>query len=406
MLKNRILLTIITTAITLSGCISPSLNNFYHYKASLQSISEPPHLQIILTDYREVTNALLTIEQSYSVYNYSPERRLAFTSAKLWIKRSSGESVKISTSANGIQLGLTGIPSDDIVLVPTDGLILTESRPYKGRMRIKKTGAKITFINIIDLENYLPGVISSEMDESWPEKSLAAQAISARTFAFFRIKQSKLKEAEIDYDLTDDIFSQVYRGEERTGPKTRKAIEDTKGIIMAYNGKIFNSLFHDTCGGYTESGELVFKLTPLPPLAGRKCGFCGHSKYTNWQARYTVKEIVVGLKLSKDAYIEEIKPLKTAPGGHILELGLKIRGKSQEMVWEAQKFRIALGPNKLRSSMFKVTNNGDNFEFTGQGWGHAVGMCQEGTREMSKQEYCPREILEYFYPESRVVRIY
>ncbi|MFH1227916.1 MAG: SpoIID/LytB domain-containing protein [Planctomycetota bacterium] len=404
--RNKSYIIVIVTVFILSGCIGPSLNNFYRYQVSLESISQPPCVQILLTDYREISSVTLKIDGAYTVHSYSPERSRYFTSAKTWLKKSGGKAVQVTATSGGIKLDDTVIASDDIVVVPAAGIIKTPSRPYQGRIRIRKTNDKVALINIIDLESYLPGVISSEMDESWPEGALAAQAISARAFTFFRIKQSKLKQPAIDYDLTDDIYSQVYRGEERTGPKTRKAVEDTRGIIVAYNGKIFNSLFHDTCGGYTESGELVFKLTPLPPLVGRKCGFCEHSKYTNWQARYSQKEIINGLKLGNDTYIENIRPFKTAPGGHILELNLKIKGKQQEITYEAQHFRISLGPNKLRSSMFTVKKTGDDFEFTGKGWGHAVGMCQEGARGMSKQEYCPREILEYFYPESRVIKIY
>ena len=288
---------------------------------------------------------------------------------------------------------------------PPDGR--ASKRNYKGRLRIKAMpNNKIALVNIIDMESYLPGVVSSEMDESWPQDSLAAQAISARSFAFFRIKQFAIgvSKKPFDYDLTDDIYSQAYRGEERTGPKTKQAVEQTRGVVMSYESKIFNCLFHDTCGGHTEPGDLIFSLTPIPPLAGRNCGFCYHSKHSQWKVEFTQDEISNALGLK--GAIEAILVTKTAPGGHAVELLLKISGRNEPIIFQAQKFRIALNPNKLQSTLFKVTKKDRIFEFIGRGWGHAVGLCQEGTRGMSEKGFTPLQVLEYYYPQAKVVKIY
>lgn len=396
----------ILAVIGITGCVTGPPSSFYRYEVPLRTVSEPPYLQVKLTAYSDVTNAVIKIDSPYLIYEYAPERNSAFTSSKLLADRQGAGTVKVGASSSGISWGNRDIAAKDIVIVPTSGLISLAPRAYRGRLRIKAVAGKITLINIIDMESYLPGVVSSEMDESWPAEALAAQAITARSFAFYRIKQSKLKTSDIDCDLTDDIYSQVYRGEERTGSNTRRAVQETRGIIIAYNGKIFNSLFHDTCGGRTEPGELVFKLTPLPPLSGRVCGFCGQSKFTNWQARYTQPEIIQALKLDKSTRIEDIKITKTAPGGHGLEFALTIAGRRDDMLWEAQKFRIALNPNRFRSTLVRISKSGNDFELTGHGWGHAVGMCQEGARGMSLANSTPLAILEYYYPEVKVVKIY
>ncbi|MBI4712122.1 MAG: SpoIID/LytB domain-containing protein, partial [Planctomycetes bacterium] len=415
--RLSVTLLLFTFVLLLSSCIShPS--DFYRYQTILRQMKEPPYLQIYLTSYSNQEVIMLKVDGGYKVCGYTTERERQFTSATIQTNSRAGEFITVKVVGNEVVLGDAMVDGDDIVIVPDSPSNLMYlrtipvkgetvlTRPYRGRLRIKIADDKINITNIIDLESYLPGVVSSEMDENWPAESLAAQAITARSFAFYRIKQSKLRSAVLDYDLTDDIFSQVYRGEERTGPKTRQAVESTRGVIMLYDARIFNCLYHDTCAGHTEPGNLVFGLTAIAPLSGKPCGFCTHSKHTNWQLRLTQQEIISGLKLEDTKTIESIRVTKTAPGGHALEVALKIPNREEEILMNAQKFRIALGPNRLRSTMFRIEKIGNDFVFTGHGWGHAVGLCQEGARGMSNKGYTPLQILEYYYPEVKVVKIY
>jgi stage II sporulation protein D len=403
----------------LAGCVAGgTATSFYRYETAKKILNEPPYLQVLLAEYSNVDSAAIKVNDVYAIYPYLANRANKFIGPQPLSKQNAmSVSVKVTNNDGDIVLGGAGnFFGNDIVLVPasSSALILVgppdgraSKRNYKGRLRIKALpNNKMALVNIIDMESYLPGVVSSEMDESWPQDSLAAQAISARSFAFFRIKQLAIgvSNKPFDYDLTDDIYSQAYRGEERTGPKTKQAVEQTRGVVMSYDAKIFNCLFHDTCGGSTEPGDLVFGLTPIAPLAGRICGFCYHSKHSQWKVEFTQDEILKAMKLKGD--IEAILVTKTAPGGHIVELLLKIAGRDEPIIFQAQKFRIALNPNKLQSTFFKVVKKGNVFEFTGRGWGHAVGMCQEGTRGMSENGFTPLQVLEYYYPQAKVVKIY
>lgn len=398
--------------ILVAGCASNgSASSFYRYETAKKVLSEPPYLQVLLAEYGNADSAVIKVGAAYALYPYLDNRANKFIGPQPLSKQNAMfEPVKVSNNDGDIVLGgVSNFFGNDIVLVPasSSALILVGKRNYKGRLRIKALpNNKIALVNIIDMESYLPGVVSNEMDESWPQDSLAAQAISARSFAFYRIKQSAVGQSKklFDYDLTDDIYSQVYRGEERTGPKTRQAAEQTRGIILSYDAMIFNCLFHDTCGGHTEPGDLVWGGTVVPPLKGRPCGFCYHSKHSQWKVEFTQPEIIKALDLKGE--IDDILITKVAPGGHIVELALKISGRAEPITFQAQKFRIALNPNKLKSTLFKVTKKGVLFEFTGRGWGHAVGMCQEGTRGMSENGFTPLQVLEYYYPQARVVKIY
>ena len=411
-MRVKYFLCVFAVIILVAGCVAGgTATPFYRYETAKKVLNEPPYLQVLLAEYSNADSAMIKVNAAYAVYPYLANRANKFTGPQLLAKQAATTALgKVSNNDGDIVLsGAGNFLGNDIVLVPasSSALIQVGKRNYKGRLRIKAMpNNKVALVNIIDMESYLPGVVSSEMDESWPHDSLAAQAISARSFAFFRIKQLAIGASNrlFDYDLTDDIYSQVYRGEERTGPKTRQAVEQTRGIILSYEAMIFNCLFHDTCGGHTEPADLVWGGTVVPPLQGRPCGFCYHSKHSQWKVEFTQKEIIKALDLKGE--IEDILITKIAPGGHIVELALKISGRAEPIIFQAQKFRIALNPNKLKSTLFKLTKKGNSFEFTGRGWGHAVGMCQEGTRGMSESGFTPLQVLEYYYPQARVVKIY
>ncbi|MBA7581083.1 hypothetical protein ES708_22983 [subsurface metagenome] len=386
---------------------------YYRYESRLKELKEPPALMVLLTKYRGVKEVSLDVNDPYQIFPYTPDRQAHFISSPALLA-SSSQHVPVRVRYGQLLIGNRRINASDVVLVPNskDTLITLNSRSYRGYLRIKVIpDNKLLLGNIIGLEDYLYGVIGSEMDTRYPAMALSVQAVSSRTLALFRIKRRRIKLQQPDYtpqledefDLTDDVFSQVYRGEERVNKKSLKVVQDTQGVILAYQGRIFESLFHDTCGGHTEPAHLVWGGTGVAPLNGTKCGFCGHSRFSHWTATYSEEEIIKKLKL-KTRSIDQIESLKNGPGGHIMSIGLETPAKLIKM--NAQRFRIALDPNRLRSTLFNVRKNGSSFEFTGQGWGHAVGMCQEGAHGLARQKATTLRILEYYFPRARVVKIY
>jgi len=410
----RYLLVCLLAPMLFDGCVSTVAtgSSFFRYETEKKILDAPPWLQILLTEQDNAESAQVKIDSAYGIYQYEYDRDNKFIGNQLSFRQNAMKApTKVTASNDRVTVDGFTVQNGDIVLVPINTVTFQAGgRNYRGYLRIKALPAnRLSLINIIDMETYLPGVVSSEMSESWHENALAAQAITARSFAFYRIKQlanRKPTQTVTDYDLTDDMYSQVYKGEERTGQRTKQAVEQTRGIILSYAGEVFNCMFHGACGGATEPGSLVFDLTPIPPLQGRPCGFCYNAKNFNWEAQITENEIIEGLKLNNAKGIENIQPAKTAPGGHVIEIAVKIAGRAEPIMFNAQKFRIALNPSKLRSTLFKIERDGSTFTFKGRGWGHAVGMCQEGAKSMADQNKKTLEILEYYYPEARVVKIY
>ena len=175
---------------------------------------------------------------------------------------------------------------------------------------------------------------------------------------------------------------------------------------MVYNWELFPGYFHSTCGGHTEDINIVFNLRSIPPLSGVDCGYCNKSKYYNWRTNLKKDEIERKLNNAKFKVkkISRIVTEKTGPGGHPSTIKIEHSGGTKRV--NANEFRLIVGPNNLRSTAFKVKNNGSSLTFAGSGWGHGVGLCQYGTQGMANSGFKWYDILKHYYPKIDLVKIY
>jgi stage II sporulation protein D len=130
---------------------------------------------------------------------------------------------------------------------------------YRGSMRVRVNGSGIMCVNIVDIDQYVQGVVPAEMIPSWPLEALKAQAVAARSYGAARIKTTGY------YDVVPTSVNQVYGGYSYEYPKTNNAVQSTAGIIVWYNDKIANTYFFDTAGGATENSEYVWPTTSGSP---------------------------------------------------------------------------------------------------------------------------------------------
>jgi stage II sporulation protein D len=114
---------------------------------------------------------------------------------------------------------------------------------------VKLVDNKITVINDVDLENYIKGVVPSEMPPSWEFEALKAQAIAARSFALANLG----KQAKEGYDLKDNTEDQAYGGASVETNITNKAVEETHGLVLTYDMKIISAYYSASAGGMTNT---------------------------------------------------------------------------------------------------------------------------------------------------------
>jgi stage II sporulation protein D len=175
-------------------------------------------------------------------------------------------------TAQGIRLLETGeeLTSATIFPVRPEESLLVEATPYRGILEAR-TGAPgtLTVINVLNLEDYLKGVVPNELSPTvfGELEALKAQAVAARTYAMRNMGQYAAR----GYDICATPACQVYRGKSTENPLSDQAVEETRGTTAAYHGQLINALYTSTCGGHTEDGGNIFDGEELPYLRGVVC---------------------------------------------------------------------------------------------------------------------------------------
>ncbi len=305
----------------------------------------------------------------------------------------------VTTYKGGISWGGSFFKTPKVFIKATDsGPISVNGRLFKGSIQlIKNKDAAFTVVNQVELEDYIKGILYHEASHYWPMEALKAQAIASRSYALYQMQENKLN----SFDVTSDIYSQVYGGKTSERYRTSMAVDETKGLALTYRGKLFSAYFSATCGGHTEDASKLWN-TDIAPLKGVPCGFCKDSPHFNWHYVLTLEEIEE--KLAEGRFrVKKIKDLRVIDkdsSGRVANL--KIIGADKEVKIPAKDFREWIGPNIIRSTHFTIKLAQKDLIFEGIGWGHGVGLCQWGAYFMAKQGRTASEILCYYYPGSEI----
>ena len=309
------------------------------------------------------------------------------------------------------------------------GRVWVGGREFRGAIEIKLDAqGKLSVINEIELEQYLRGVVPAEigrLDENRIEAA-KAQAVAARTYVFAHLGRRKA----LGFDLFATVDDQVYRGFAIESPTTNKAVEETRGLVAAYKGKLIEAYYSSTCGGHTESIEDGWLGDPSPYLTdvkdkGRGGGdFCTSSPFYRWTEtwdRVTLERILanaIGVftgNKEEDLELKDIRIRKRSKSGraHILEIKTA-KGTNR---FEGDKIRSVLrrpadGTPALRSTFFLLKIKRDSrgrpetIVAKGAGYGHGIGMCQVGAIVMASRGYRFDQILKHYYRGITVQRNY
>ncbi|MFA5089881.1 MAG: SpoIID/LytB domain-containing protein [Candidatus Omnitrophota bacterium] len=312
------------------------------------------------------------------------------------------KNLKVTLTAfgdGGISFGGKNFNCSRVLIKPLDeDAIVINGRRFRGDVLIIKiTGAGLSVINYVEIDDYVKGVLYHEASHYWPQEALKAQAIACRTFALYQTLENKTR----DYDVTSDVYSQVYGGRTSERYRISRIVEGTRGKVITYRGDIFPAYYHATCAGHTEDASLLWKIN-LAPLRGVVCPFCQGSPHFSWNAVLSCVEIRD--KLNGAGYpLKEVKDIVILSRDKSARIkSLKIITDNKEIIMPAKDFRSIVGFNIIRSTNFKVRLEGGDVIFTGLGWGHGVGLCQWGAYFMAKEGYDYRQIIGYYYPGSLI----
>ena len=311
--------------------------------------------------------------------------------------------MKVRPTIQGIKFGSKDFRFPKISILSDTGSIRVNNKTYGTGVQIfRKTPGKLLVVNEVGVESYLKGVLPSEMPRRWPKEALKAQAVASRTFALFKALSKKNE----DYMVSGDVIGQVYGGHGAEHRDTDRLVDQTRGEILIYQGQIFPAYFHSTCAGATTHAEYNWDIAEHPVLRGVSCFFCLHSSHLRWEKEIPVSDIEKRLKNAgyRIGAITRISPGKWDASGRPREI--EVRHSKGALTLRGNDFRLAVGPDRVKSLKdLRVVRSGTSMKFKGRGWGHGVGMCQWGAKALAEQGKTYREILEFYYPNSEIVKI-
>jgi SpoIID/LytB domain protein len=306
----------------------------------------------------------------------------------------------------------------------------TKDTTYRGDFLIIYENSALTLVNIINMEEYLYGVVPSEIPPTWPIEALKAQAVAARTYTFMHMERHE----KAGFDVCNTQHCAVYSGVDGETKATNEAVNSTRGqVLYGSNYRMLNTFYSEDCGGHTQDVNEVWGLKKVASLGGVYDG-----KRSEWNFPLQPFDLEEYVRTRPDTYcktygagetsfrwirylnaddlayyvdkntnlgrIKEIRPIRRAQGGALVKV--YIEGDKGSKTYGFDSMRNVLG--KIRSNVIKWEYLKDEKGFIkeiyiyGAGWGHGVGMCQRGIKGMADDKEGYESILYHYFPGSYI----
>jgi len=340
------------------------------------------------------------------------------------------EIVRFEPSAGGASLvepaGRVDQALPSFIVEPLDpgADVVIAGKTYRGAAEVVADRSRgLIVINRLGLEDYLLGVVPAEIGRRAPEEFAAvrAQAVAARTYTISHLGRRD----SLGFDLFATVEDQVYGGLEVERRDVERAINETRGEILTFDGQVVSAFYHSTCGGRTATREEVWGEPDLPYLRSvRDVGggedYCAISPRYRWRESWTADEMNgyvraelasrLGVSPSSVGRISGIRVLSRTEGDRVDQLEVEASGG--RYVLRKNEIRWVLQPaeGRILGSTDFVVRQGrledGEIVVEGRGFGHGIGMCQWGAigRARAGQDY--REILAAYYQDAAVQRLY
>ncbi len=256
-------------------------------------------------------------------------------------------------------------------------------------------------ISKVPLEDYVKGVLAGEMPTSFELEALKAQAVAARSYVLSQMTKS----AGNEYDVVNTIKNQVYLSDDELKAKwkdkynesinkLKKAVAETNGEYLTYEGQIASTLFFSTSTGQTENSEEVF-VSKVPYLRSVSSTWDESAPSYTSTATYTLNDFYqkLGLEFNEKITYEVTEKTSTGRVKTIIINGKTFKGRDV-----ATKL-------SLKSNYFSIVQNEEKVTINTKGFGHGVGMSQYGALGMAKEGYEYDKILKHYYQGTEIKKI-
>jgi len=367
----------------------------------------------------------------------------SFESAGMWEETA----LNITATGNTLIINETLNADEQIAIYPLAEFLEINNYPYRGGVLLKAVDSKINVINIVNIEEYLYGVIGSEMPSSWNIEALKAQAVCARNFTITNIN----KHASLGFNVCATTNCQVYKGVFAESESVIRAVNETKGNILMYEDSLAQTLYYSSSGGHTADVKNVWG-NDIPYLRGVEDPYEDPEttpRHT-WSAKLSNAEIKEALEKA-EIFIGDITDLKTETDTTGRVYSLTVTGTDGEYTLKNLSTASVFGSYGVLSNKYSITPYGDSqielflkssnrklsqaseyyvidgsgeiqkinipfsvlsstiltkinppsangYLFNGGGWGHGVGMSQYGAKGMADNGFTYDVILDHYFP--------
>lgn len=299
------------------------------------------------------------------------------------------------------------VPNEEVPvpepIQPIPGVAPLDVSQYKSEPVIRVWISEKSYIESIALERYLEGVIAKEMDPKWPVEALAAQAIASRTLTIHAIEAGTIRNLHHADVSTSKEELQAY-APELVNDNVREAVRRTRGQVLLYGGGLINAIYSSCNGQIGATKEESFPkeiVTPTPyfqPVVDN-CFQYAPANLQSWTVKIPGSEVAAAVGYTNNP--ADITILEKGPSGRILYIGA-----GNKKIYGAD-FRKKIGYERLKSTLItEMSYDGENFTFSGRGWGNGVGLCQWGAYTFAQQGIKAEEILKHYYVDAEIKKLW
>ena len=283
------------------------------------------------------------------------------------------------------RITITGADSLAIVRIKP-ALPQLEARNYEESVIMKVDVNRIQLLNRIDEERYIAGVVEAETGQGRTPEFYKAKAIICRTYMYGNINRHQNE----GFHLCDEEHCQAYKGQCQNRSVIPQAVSATKNIIIVdrKDSKPILATYHSNCGGETESSQNAWQSS-LPYLVPVTDPYCTSSPNARWQKTIPLNDWI--------AYLEKngLKPEPNRATDYRFQQTRRIASyKINNITIPVRQIRTDW---QLRSTFFSISVENNNVLLSGRGYGHGVGLCQEGAMEMGRRGFKYDEIINFYY---------
>lgn len=358
------------------------------------------------TNKKYIVRVLLDECVAYSPNRWDVQARRGFVlidpkhpDKKIYCKK---EQLRIDVQRGFIYVDKKRYRRDVLYIKPIDGFLEHGGNEYHGSFLVAKHKEKAYLINCVDLEDYLFGVLRTESWPGWPLEVNKVFAITSRTYAISMMQEAK--RTKRIFHVRNTNAHQTYEGR-HTNAVLQQAVDHTKGLFLAYENKPITAMFDSCCGGIIPAhiDGINFEKAPYlaRPYACTHCKPCG---IYNWTFELAVKDFEKKLDKTRIAQVKKVKNARISKkdkAGLVQELQLR----GQRGVAHVTGKELYSWFKDIKSFHYTTKRKGDLLVFSGRGYGHHLGLCQWGAREMVRNGWDHKSILNYYYPGTSFMRL-